>query len=75
MSLLFFGMAIAGIARSLHASDAVQIGASIVSGLMSVTALALFIKAADTNRRRVIVLVSAAVLTVIAVLTFVALRH
>lgn len=72
-SLLFLGMSIGSLARTLHVGDGVSIAMSVVSGLFSIGATVLFVKAAPDRRAALLTFVGVAV--ALAAITFVALRY
>jgi len=69
-SLLFLGMSVGSLARTLHVSDTVSMAMSTTSGLLSIGAIVLFVKAAKDRRAAVltflVVAVAIAALTLLA---------
>ena len=72
-SLLFLGMSVGGLARTLHVSDAVSMAMSTTSGLLSIGAIVLFVKASTNRKAAILTFVGAAVL--LAAITFAVLRY
>ena len=73
VSLLFLGMSVGSLARTLHVSDAVSMAMSAASALCSVGAMGLFVKAAKNRRAAILTFIGVAV--ALAAITFVALRY
>ncbi len=61
LSLLLLGLAVGGLGSTLPISESAKIAMSIVSGLFSLCAIGMFLKAAPASRRPVMLAVMAAV--------------
>lgn len=68
-SLLFLGIALGGLARTLHVSDHASEALSITSGLFSLSAIVLFVKGAAPGRRRRVVLTMVGLAASLAIAT------
>lgn len=75
MSLLFLGMVLGSLGRTLHVSDTIQTTMTAVSIVFSLTAAALFVKAAPPQRRPFLLAMMVAVLLAAAAAGYLFLHH